>query len=140
MNNNREVSECPMKHEKNIEGGQCPIKLNDNNGPSTSWSSYFFGNNATTNVTNNVIILPPSIPLIPEIIPPETVQTEGYNPAANDLAFGSERNPDQTIDMSRSRAVSSIPKSSFNPHHQPKDVDRWVYPSGNYIFNYIYIY
>jgi hypothetical protein len=137
MNNSEGISECPMKHEKNVKG-ECPISMNEN-GPSTSWSSYFFGNSNSNNNNNNnnnndnnvKISPPPSTPLIPEI-KPKIVPTEGYNPAANDLAFGSERNPEQTIDMSKTRAVSSIPKSSFNPHHQPKDVDRWVYPSGKY--------
>lgn len=55
---------------------------------------------------------------------------EGYNPAANDLSYNQHRQPGQKKDMSTTRPVSGIPKSTFTPGHQFKDVNRWVYPSG----------
>jgi hypothetical protein len=56
--------------------------------------------------------------------------TENYNPAANDLSYNQHRQPGQKLDMSTTRPVSGIPKSSFTPGHQFAGVDRWVYPSG----------
>lgn len=56
---------------------------------------------------------------------------ENYNPAANDLMYNQHRHPEQKTDMSTTRPVSGIPKSTFTPGHQFAGVDRWVYPSGN---------
>mmetsp|Transcript_36390 Transcript_36390/g.34414 ORF Transcript_36390/g.34414 Transcript_36390/m.34414 type:complete len:249 (-) Transcript_36390:129-875(-) len=61
--------------------------------------------------------------------------TENYNPAANDLSYNQHRQPDQKLDMSTSRPVSGIPKSSFTPGHQFAGVDRWVYPSEQQYYN-----
>ena len=58
-----------------------------------------------------------------------------FNPATGDLRFGQERQPNQVVDLSTQRIVSSIPKSDFTPAHQPNGVDRWVYPSEQQYFN-----
>ena len=65
---------------------------------------------------------------------------EDYNPAANDLSYNQYRQPDQVRDMSTVRAVSGIAKSTFTPGHQFANVDRWVYPSGQFIYIQIVIY
>ena len=58
-----------------------------------------------------------------------------YNPATGDLRFGQERQPNQVVDLSTERIVSSIPKSDLTPAHQPNGLDRWVYPSEQQYFN-----
>ena len=58
-----------------------------------------------------------------------------YNPLINDINFGQERQPQQTIPLSTSRAVSSIPKGELNPHHQIASLDQWVYPSEQQYYN-----
>jgi len=61
--------------------------------------------------------------------------TCGYNEAANDLSFNQEKQVGQKLDLSRTRHVSTIPKSDISPAHQPSGVDRWVYPSEQQYFN-----
>ncbi|KAJ1431418.1 cytochrome c/c1 heme-lyase [Ochromonadaceae sp. CCMP2298] len=59
-----------------------------------------------------------------------------YNAPANDMAFGQDRYPGQQNDLSVRRKVSTIPKGSFSPAHQPSaDIDKWVYPSEQQYFN-----
>ena len=59
----------------------------------------------------------------------------GYNPLTNDMMFGQEKQPSQTVDLSTRRAVSSIPRGDFTPAHQLASVDQWVYPSEQQYFN-----
>lgn len=68
----------------------------------------------------------------------------GYNNAANDMEFSQvERRPGQKEIMSTTRTLSGIPKSDFNPSHQPKgqikqdenDENKWVYPSEQQYYN-----
>lgn len=56
-----------------------------------------------------------------------------YNDAASDVAFGQERLANQKKLLSTSRSTSTIPKSDFTPDHQPKNLENWIYPSGNII-------
>lgn len=58
-----------------------------------------------------------------------------YNPQTNDIIFGQEKQPGQKIDLNTERDISSILKSDFSPAHQPKDTNKWVYPSEQQYFN-----
>lgn len=59
----------------------------------------------------------------------------GYNEAASDEIFDSRRQPKQKITLDTKRDVSSIPKSHFNPEHQPQGSSKWVYPSEQQYYN-----
>ena len=58
----------------------------------------------------------------------------GYNAAANDAHFGQKVLEGQKIPLSTKRAVSTIPKGDFTPDHQPKDTEKWIYPSEQQYF------
>jgi hypothetical protein len=60
-----------------------------------------------------------------------------YNPRANDMVFGQDRQVGQKVQLSTERAVSSIPMGDFSPAHQPKDSKQWVYPSEQQYYNAI---
>lgn len=59
-----------------------------------------------------------------------------YNPLVGDEVFNQDKQPNQNVLLSTTRAVSTIPKSKdFSPHHQVENVDKWVYPSEQQYFN-----
>lgn len=62
-----------------------------------------------------------------------------YDPSVNDESFGQETQRDQGSLLSKTRAVSSIPRTNQDkkPDHQPHGTDRWVYPSEQQYFNAI---
>lgn len=66
---------------------------------------------------------------------PSLSPSVSYNEAANDIVFDQTRDQSQTITLSTKRAISSIPNSDFTPAHQPQNVDKWVYPSGEFVFD-----
>lgn len=53
-----------------------------------------------------------------------------YNESTSDFLFNQEIAEGQVNALSVSRDISSIPKSTFTPDHQPPDQNKWVYPSG----------
>lgn len=53
----------------------------------------------------------------------------------NDIQVGQEVQSGQSVKLSTSRPVSSIPKTDMTPGHQPDGVDRWVYPSEQQYYN-----
>ena len=58
-----------------------------------------------------------------------------YNAPANDMAFDHSRQEGQKINLSTTRAISSIPKGEFTPEHQPSTAQKWVYPSEQQYYN-----
>ena len=60
-----------------------------------------------------------------------------YNPQTNDFNYDQSEHSSQREVLSKTRAVSTIPKVDHEliPQHQPKGVDRWVYPSEQQYFN-----
>lgn len=65
------------------------------------------------------------------------VQSLPYNPETNDYVFDQSVDKSQEQPLSNVRAVSNIPRvpSASMPEHQPKGVERWVYPSEQQYFN-----
>lgn len=58
------------------------------------------------------------------------------NPLNNERLYSQSPQATQTVPLSTSRQVSSIPKSDYTPKHQPKWVeDKWVYPSEQQYYN-----
>ena len=59
-----------------------------------------------------------------------------HNSLVNDEVFDQNKQPNQSVSLSTTRSVSTIPKSKdFNPHHQISSIDNWVYPSEQQYFN-----
>ena len=62
-----------------------------------------------------------------------------YNDRASDLVFDSIPEEGQQQRLAVNRVVSTIPKDdspeSVSPAHQPKDTDKWVYPSEQQYYN-----
>ncbi|CAM9324024.1 unnamed protein product [Chrysoparadoxa australica] len=58
-----------------------------------------------------------------------------YNPLTNEYIYSQAKAPGQTVKLSEERATSTILKGDYTPEHQPKDNDRWVYPSEQQYFN-----
>lgn len=62
-----------------------------------------------------------------------------YNDRTNDLVFDSIPEEGQKQRLAVNRVVSTIPKDdspeSVAPAHQPKDTDKWVYPSEQQYYN-----
>jgi cytochrome c heme-lyase len=99
------MSECPIKNE-NSSG--CPV---DHNKKKSSNSCAAYPNSG--DISNKL----------------------EYNSTTNDYKFDQTIQDSQTKLLSTSRAVSSIPKSDYTPNHQPKGIERWVYPSEQQYFN-----
>lgn len=117
---------CPVKGEGS-EG--CPVKHTEpsSSGLLNSLFGFFSGSNTES---KKDFSLPQST----------SSQSTGdnkvkYNPAANDHAFGHEPQPGQKLELSQSRTVSTIPKADFTPSHQPKNNEKWVYPSQQQYYN-----
>jgi hypothetical protein len=51
------------------------------------------------------------------------------------MAFDHSRQAGQKTHLSTVRTVSTIPKGEFSPEHQPKDKEKWVYPSEQQYYN-----
>merc|ERR1712224_470526 len=60
----------------------------------------------------------------------EEVKSINMMPAGNQLPA-----PDQRMPLSTHRAMSSIPKSDFNPAHQDPSARAWSYPSEQMFYN-----
>jgi len=125
---------CPVKGDavpnlENVDNqkeGGCPVKNHTNNASSAGLLHWLWGNSPA-----------PSPSPSTSSIPPPTQVSPAYNPAANDLIFGSERHPSQKANLSVVRTVSTIPKSSSTetPEHQPSGAHNWVYPSEQQYYN-----
>ena len=68
---------------------------------------------------------------------PLVAPTEGGCPLRNNEPNpGQAVHPDQRLPLSKSRQVSSIPKTeNFTPQHQPSDGSHWTYPSEQMFYN-----
>ena len=115
------MSGCPVKGVDGDSGKaiSCPIQSKSSSNPAERtyvqyWTSWF---------------MPPAP------ITATSPTQDKYNPLINDINFGQERQPQQTIALSTTRAVSSIPKGDINPHHQIASMDQWVYPSEQQYYN-----
>merc|ERR1711977_300698 len=56
-------------------------------------------------------------------------------PVKHDTAGNQLPAPDQRMPLSTHRAMSSIPKSDFNPAHQDPSARAWSYPSEQMFYN-----
>ena len=115
------MSGCPVQ---GASGGGCPVKTSGASIES-SWGSAFLGRLGWSAAPQ------------PEGEPASAAPSpDSYNPAANDAHFDPRSKfPGQLRDLSKTRVVSSIPKSDFTPKHQPDGVGKWVYPSEQQYFN-----
>ena len=58
-----------------------------------------------------------------------------YNPETNDYVFENYPMKGDAKSLSTKRIVSTIPKDSYSPSHQPSGTDKWVYPSEQQYYN-----
>jgi hypothetical protein len=117
------MSGCPVKQESVTEksSSSCPVK-------------------ATTEVKADAATKGSYIGYIQSFFYPNrdhaspSEDITGYNAAANDAQFGQQRLDGQKNPLSTKREVSTIPKGDFTPEHQPKNAEKWIYPSEQQYF------
>jgi cytochrome c heme-lyase len=114
------MSGCPVKDEAsegNIKSeSSCPVNMGSNGGRTwMEWMGFGQSDSSSQSADGSV--------------------STGYNPAANDMAFNQKRYPGQKKALGTLRSTSTIMKSDFTPEHQPKDGNKWVYPSEQQYFN-----
>ena len=138
MGNKKEATECPVKEKVlannmdscpvkggNIREEECPVKHQQSpSSPSSSASmfssiySFFSGNSQSAPPSvasqSNPTIAPTAATITPNSS--SSGDRDGYNTAANDLVFGQQPQPDQSIPMSQKRTISTIPKVDKHTH------------------------
>lgn len=118
----------------------CPVKNNSNDGAKPANINNSSNNLSTSSSTSTASGILSYITGHPDqnntddtsksACPVDHTTITKYNDAASDVAFGQERLADQKKLLSTNRSASTIPKSDFTPDHQPKNVEKWIYPSG----------
>ena len=116
------MSGCPVGGDKSerVEASSCPVQSSQSRDSSERtylqyWTSWFVRPSGTN---------------------AEKEPSPGkYNPLTNEINYGHERQPHQSVALSTTRAVSTIPKGDLNPHHQIASMDQWVYPSEQQYYN-----